>query len=599
MMRSTRHTLTRLVVVGSVIAGGWTAGHDRPTQSLHLVAVDETAGGDATIAPDGRRFVTTSRRTGDWELWIYDIDRKRWSQVTHQAGEDFEAKWSPDGTRLVFTSSRDGQKDIWTVDLPTGAQRRLTFSRDDDEYPAWSPDGTSIVYTGGPWNARDFFIVPSSGGPARRITRVSGRAGACTFEPGGETVVCHRYDSGGGDVVRLWVTDGEEVPLTSGTGWDYKPTASPNGKFVAFSRSTEGPSHIWLVPAEGGRPWPLTAGRFDDRWPTWSGDSRRILFHRAIDDSLGVERLDRRDPAAPALVVPPSERPLQASLHPDGATIAYCSDADTGRRVKIRDIPTGHVQTIDAGGEEACYPRWSPEGQRLAFTVRHGGRWHVAVAARDGSALRVLTQARTDLRGMDGTIDWSPDGTRLIFHADTDPFEARIFSIDLASGVVTGVSGPGFFDESPSWSRNGRDILFMSTRGGNWTWALYRLNLRTGKVRPFTVPDWIEKNFPSESNDGAIVWTAADAHGASRLVEQRGGTAAVVARAGTGARWPTYSRDDRFITYTRMAHRVEFWIIENPATTETQAVAHSAAPAPREGPAVRRGGESPHGFHRR
>src|SRR5262245_25585332 len=168
-------TIRLAAVTVVLLLFGW-AVDERGRFAMRMVAFDAMAGGDATISPDGRRFVTTSRRSGDWELWIYDIDTGRWSQVTHDAGEDFEGKWSPDGTRLVFTSTRDDQKDIWTIDLKTGAERRLTTSPEDDEYPTWSPDGKSIVYTGGAWNARDFFIVAADGGEPRKVTRRSGPA---------------------------------------------------------------------------------------------------------------------------------------------------------------------------------------------------------------------------------------------------------------------------------------------------------------------------------------------------------------------------------------------------------------------------------------
>ena len=579
---------------------GWMSG-DRGRFAMHMVAVDETGGGDATISPDGRRFVTTSRRTGDWDLWIYDIDAKQWSQVTHETGEDFEAKWSPDGARLVFTSSRSGQKDIWTIDLKSGAQRRLTSSPDDEEYPAWSPDGRTIVYTGGPWNARDFFVVPATGGEPRKVTRTSGRAGACAFEPGGETLVCHRYDAGTGDLLRLWLRDGEVVPLTSGSGWDYKPATSPDGNLIAFSRSIEGPSHIWMMPAAGGRAWAVTGAAADDRWPTWSQDSRRLLFHRGVDRSLGVERIERSGERPASVIVPPEENPLQASLDPDGRRVAYCAETPSGRRVRVREIATGQTQELQSGGREACYPRWSPGGDRLALVVRSGERWEIAVAAPSGRDLRLLTTGRADLRGMDGPVDWSPDGRRIVFHADTEPFEARLYVLDIDSNAIAAVTGPGFFDESPSWGPDGRDALFMSTRGGNWTWGLYRLAIETGAVEPFVAPDWTEKNFPREDALGARVWTAADANSVDRLMEQRRGSPPrILERASAGARWPAYSRDGRSITYTRIAHRVEFWLIDNPsghgAPTLQRPTEMEAAGATPLASADR---GSPRAFHRR
>jgi TolB protein len=569
--------------------------------AMRLVAADEAGGGDATIAPDGRRFVTASRRTGDWELWIYDIDARRWQQVTHTPGEDFEAKWSPDGTQLVFTSSRAGQRDIWTVDLKTDAERQLVASPDDDEYPAWSPDGRWIVYTSGPWNSRDIFVVAAAGGTSRKVTRTSGRAGACTFEPSGETLICHRYDNGTGDVERVWVRDGESVPLTAGPAWDYKPTASPDGRFIAFSRSVEGPSQIWMMPAAGGRPWRVTNATGEDRWPTWSRDSRRILFHRAVDESLGVESIARGATGA-SMVIPANEHPLQATRDPAGGRIAFCSEAVTGRRVRMREASGGPARDVETGGRDSCFPRWSPDGKRLALVVRNGERWDVAVVSPGGHDLKVLTSGHPELHGMDGPVDWSPDGKRIIFHADTDPFEARLFVVDAATAAITPVTGTGFFDESPSWTPDGAGVLFMSTRGGNWTWGLFRLDLASGAIKAFVTPDWSEKNFPREDAGGVRVWIGADQDGIDRLMTQsRGGPSQAVAGAPPGARWPEPSSGGNAVLFTRIAHHVEFWVIDNPAgagaPTGSQPAGAVAAEPRDVADAVHRA--SPRSFNRR
>jgi TolB protein len=569
--------------------------------AMRLVAVDEAGGGDATIAPDGGRFVATSRRTGDWELWIYDIDARRWQQVTHAPGEDFEAKWSPDGTQLVFTTSRAGQKDIWTVNLKTGAERQLVAAPDDDEYPAWSPDGRWIVYTGGPWNSRDIFVVPASGGRPRRVTRASGRAGACTFEPGGETLICHRYDNGTGDLERVWVRDGETVPLTAGPAWDYKPTTSPDGRFIAFSRSVEGPSHIWMMPAAGGRPWRVTSATGEDRWPTWSGDSRRILFHRAVDESLGVESISRGDTGA-SMVIPANERPFQATRDAGGSRIAFCAGTATGRRVRVRDAPGRPARDVDTGGRESCFPRWSPDGKRLALVVRNGERWDVAVVSPDGHDLKILTRGHTELRGMDGPVDWSPDAKRIVFHADTEPFEARLFVVDATTAAITPITSAGFFDESPSWTPDGGGVLFMSTRGGNWTWGLFRLDLASGAIKPFVAPDWSEKNFPREAADGVRVWIGTDEDGVDRLMERpRSGAPHAVAGAAPGARWPEPSANGNTMLYTRMAHHVEFWVIDNPVGAGTPSWSQMDSTTTAESRAVADAANraSPRAFNRR
>ena len=236
---------------------------------VRRIAVDPYGGGDAAISPDGRRFVISSRRTGNWELWIHDIASGSWTQLTSHPADDFEAQWSPDGSRIAFTSTRTGNKDIWTLTLPNGALRRLTTSPEDDEYPAWSPDTRSIAYTTGPWKRRVFNIVAADGGEPRQISPWPHHAGACSFHPDGKALVCHGYDSGSGDVFLLSL-DGTITPVTRGEGSDYKASLMPQGGWIAFSRAHEGPSRIFMKAWPGGADIPLTDGPGDDRWPTWT-----------------------------------------------------------------------------------------------------------------------------------------------------------------------------------------------------------------------------------------------------------------------------------------------------------------------------------------
>lgn len=535
----------------------------KPAFRLHRVAVDRAGGGDATLSPDGQRLVTTSKRSGNWDVWIYDLRTTQWTQVTNDPADDFEAKWSPDSSTLVFCSTRTGQKDIWTVDLKSGALKQITFSQDDDEYPGWSPDGKQLVYTGGPWGKRDYYVISATGGTPRRVSRQSGRAGACAFEPGGETLICHRYDLGSGDVFRMRVDNGEMTTLTSGTPWDYKPNISPNGELIAFSRAEEGPSQIFLLPGTGGKAQQLTSSPDDDRWPTWSDAGDRLLFHRLVQRGTAIKVLDRKTGKVRTLV-DESERPLQASFDPRAERVVYCSQTDDRKVLKILDIATGARRVLQTGPGQACYPRWSPDGKRIAYVGKSDRRWEVSVISPDGKDRETLTAGNVELHGMDGPIDWSPDSTKLLFQSDTDPFEARIYVVDVNTRKVESVTDGNWFDEAPSWTRDGKGVIFMSTRGGNWTWGFFRRAITGGDYETLAGPDWNQKNFPRQGRSGALIWSINDEQNRELLAERTpAGKVRVLEEAGVGARWPSYSSDESLVLFTVMDHQVEYWIAEN------------------------------------
>ena len=531
--------------------------------NLRLVATDKFGGGDGAISPDGRFFVISSKRSGNWELWIHDLQTAQWERVTDDPADDFEAQWSPDGRRLAYTSTKSGNKDILVLSLGDRKINRLTDSPEDDEYPAWSPDGRTIVYTGGAWKERDFFLVPAEGGTPRRLSRKSGQAGACSFAPDGQSVICHRYDSGTGNVERISLITGDSVAVTSGREWDYKPTISPDGKWMACSRANENRSVIWLSPLNGGTARALVVTGNDDRWPTWTAAGDRLFFHRAVDEGEAIKILNL-ETGRVRTVAGAEEKPRQASFDPEGRRIVYAAQTGMKQELHIRDLAKGTVERLPTGEGEAAFPRWSPDGKKIAFVSRTNERWEVQTINVDGTELMNWTQSAKTLKGMYGPVDWSPDSQRIVFKADTAPFEANLYIVDTKTGKIRDLTNDKWFNESPSWTADGDGIIFMSTRGGNWTWGLYRISVKDGSISTIAVPDYTEKNFPRMSTGGRIVWSEYGEDGLERVREARSaGKRKRLLETTTGGRWPAYSASGRLLLFTTLSRRVEYWLAEN------------------------------------
>src|SRR5262245_58828933 len=49
----------------------------------------------------GDRLVFASNRTGNFDLYLIDIDGSNLRQITNTEGPDFDPRWSPDGTRII------------------------------------------------------------------------------------------------------------------------------------------------------------------------------------------------------------------------------------------------------------------------------------------------------------------------------------------------------------------------------------------------------------------------------------------------------------------------------------------------------------------
>jgi TolB protein len=567
-VRGARTTLLAGMLMGLSLAGTSAHAADaaQPRFDLRLVAEDAFGGGDATLAPDGRRFVISSRRGGNWDLWIYDLEQRTWKQVTDHEADDHEAQWSPDGRSLVFTSTREGSKDVWTLGLQDRALKRLTSAPEDEEYPAWSPDGKQIVYTGGPWKRRDFFVVPATGGAPRAVTARPGHIGACAFAPDGKALICHGYSTGSGDVFLLPLDGGAPVSLTSGSAWDYKPRVAPHQGWFAFSRSEDGPSAIWLQQFGGAGDAELLLtppSPHEDRWPTWDATGTSLLFHRFVERGTAVKQLEVATGAVRTLS--DGEQSVgQASFDPAAKRVVYSAWVDGRQVLRLRELDAGTTRTLDTRPGQASFPRWSPDGKRIAFAYREGARWELATIGADGTGLEVWTRNFVGVHALAGPLDWSPDGQRLLFKADTAPFESDIFVLDTRDGTFRNLTNDEWFDEAPSWGPGAGSVVFMSTRGGNWTWGLFRLDTHGGQIEPLTAADYTEKNFPRLAASGVVTFSMYDEHGVERLAQRRAdGTLHLLATGGAHARWPSHSSDGRFLLFTEVERKVEYWLGRN------------------------------------
>lgn len=532
--------------------------------ALALVAADPAGGYDGALSPDGRYLAVSSTRSGNASLWLFDRHTSEWRQLTDEAGEDTEPAWSPDGKQLAFTSWREDGKHLWLLTLADGRLRLLTPGDEEEEYAAWSADGRSIVYTGGPWKARNFYLLDVISGERQALLEGPGHVGACTFHSDNERVLCHTYGNGYGDLLTIDVSDGTQTPLTQANEWLYKPATDPSGRWLAYTRIRDHDEiQLAPMPARG----KLVSGAVtiaEGRWPVFARQGRELLFHRLVDVGSQVRLLDRETGDFEVLVQA-AEKPEKATLSPDDRFVAYCSRQLEQPQIRVLDRVSGVSQALPVG-YPACYPSYSPDGKTLALALRVDGKWQVATMASDGTGEPTVWTAGYDhLQDLDGPVLWAPDGKRLTFTSRTAPYESDLFVLDLITGELTNVTKDDWYDEGPSFSSDGDGVVFMSTRGGDWTWGLFRLSLEDGQTTPLTEPNYIEKGYPLAFDDGSHMWIETDSCLSSSFIAERDSQGTVSYRHGhAGARWASRSASGRSVLFTISSRRTEYWVATLP-----------------------------------
>ncbi len=86
------------------------------------------------LSPDGQKVAFMSRREGNWNIYVANIDGSELQQLTEDAAQDGLPTWSPDGNAIAFVSDRGGIWAIWAM-TPTGKGQSQLFAMEG------SPDG--------------------------------------------------------------------------------------------------------------------------------------------------------------------------------------------------------------------------------------------------------------------------------------------------------------------------------------------------------------------------------------------------------------------------------------------------------------------------
>ncbi len=115
---------------------------------------------------------------GNLEIFIRPVDGSQPPiRLTNDPAADHSPAWSPQGRKIAFVSTRDNNADIWIADLDQVDQRYQNISRSldaVDAHPAWSPDGNKLVWSSAPLNGIQTLRVWNADTPEVRPAWLNG-----------------------------------------------------------------------------------------------------------------------------------------------------------------------------------------------------------------------------------------------------------------------------------------------------------------------------------------------------------------------------------------------------------------------------------------
>ena len=239
-----------------------------------------------------------------------------------------------------------------------------------------------------------------------------------------------------------YLTDGRALVLT--------PRFSPTAQEITYLSYTAGRPRVYIYNIDTGQQEVL--GDFPGMTfsPRFSPDGNRVIMSLAKDGNSEVYAMDLRTRRTERLTNHPSID-TSPSYAPDGRRIVFNSDRGGKQQLYVMDANGGNVRRISFGQGRYATPVWSPRGDLIAFTRIDGGTFSIGVMRPDGSGERILTEGFL----VEGPT-WSPNGRVLMFFRE-EPRRggggspARLFSIDLTGGNERPIPTPAGGSD-PAWS---------------------------------------------------------------------------------------------------------------------------------------------------
>lgn len=136
-----------------------------------------------------KQIAFESRRDGNKEIYIIQLDGENLINLTNHLGDDQEPDWSPDGNQIAFSSDRDGDFDIWVMDADGSNLVNITNTNEDEFYPRWSPDGKQILYQSLIDDNLDIYVITLDDGNITRLTHNPFNDYHASWSPDGKQIV--------------------------------------------------------------------------------------------------------------------------------------------------------------------------------------------------------------------------------------------------------------------------------------------------------------------------------------------------------------------------------------------------------------------------
>jgi len=235
-----------------------------------------------------------------------------------------------------------------------------------------------------------------------------------------------------------YLTRGDELVLT--------PRFSPSTQEITYMSYGQGDPRVYLFNIETGQR--EIVGNFPGMSfsPRFSPDGQRVVMSLQEGANSNLFVMDLRSKATTRLT-DTQAIDTAPSYSPDSSQICFESDRGGHQQIYVMPSAGGQAQRISFGEGTYSTPVWSPRGDYIAFTRLLQDKFAIGVMKPDGSGERILTEGFHN----EGPT-FSPNGRVIMFFRDPGGTSGpSLFTIDISGRNEQRVPTPSFASD-PAWS---------------------------------------------------------------------------------------------------------------------------------------------------